>query len=79
MNRLWNARVTSHIPRAKAASALTIDGIDRGVTLLGGSPFPICTTAHGTAYGIAGQGVANLGAPRAALLLALEMAQRDAR
>jgi 4-hydroxythreonine-4-phosphate dehydrogenase len=49
-------------------------GFDRGVTLLGGFPFPICTPAHGTAYDIAGQGVASIGATRAALLLAAEMA-----
>jgi 4-hydroxythreonine-4-phosphate dehydrogenase len=29
-------------------------GFDRGVTLLGGFPLPICTPAHGTAYDIAG-------------------------
>jgi len=33
-------------------------GFDRGVTLLGGFPFPICAPAHGTAYDIAGQGTA---------------------
>jgi len=33
-------------------------GFDRGVTLLGGFPFPICTPAHGTAYDIAGKGIA---------------------
>ena len=50
-------------------------GFDRGVTLIGGFPFPICTPAHGTAYEIAGKGVANLGASRAALQLAIKMAQ----
>ncbi len=59
--------------------AMKLMGFDRGVTLLGGFPFPICTPAHGTAYEIAGQGVANLGATRAALLLAVEMAQRGSR
>jgi len=54
-------------------------GFDRGVTLLGGFPFPICTPAHGTAYDIAGQGTASVGATRAALLLAAEMAMRKAR
>jgi 4-hydroxythreonine-4-phosphate dehydrogenase len=51
-------------------------GFDRGVTLLGGFPFPICTPAHGTAYDIAGKGIANVGAARAAILLAAEMAQK---
>jgi 4-hydroxythreonine-4-phosphate dehydrogenase len=56
--------------------AMKLMGFDRGVTLLGGFPFPICTPAHGTAYEIAGKGIANLGATRAALLLAAEMARR---
>jgi 4-hydroxythreonine-4-phosphate dehydrogenase len=42
--------------------------------MLGGFPFPICTPAHGTAYEIAGQGVAHIGASREALLLAARMA-----
>ena len=53
-------------------------GFDRGVTLLGGFPLPICTPAHGTAYDIAGQGIANIGASREALLLAARMAARNA-
>ncbi|MBK3663528.1 4-hydroxythreonine-4-phosphate dehydrogenase PdxA [Bradyrhizobium diazoefficiens] len=56
--------------------AMKLMGFDRGVTLLGGFPFPICTPAHGTAYDIAGQGVASTGATRAAVLLAAEMAGR---
>jgi 4-hydroxythreonine-4-phosphate dehydrogenase len=56
--------------------AMKLMGFDRGVTLLGGFPFPICTPAHGTAYDIAGQGIASIGASRAALLLAAEMAGR---
>jgi 4-hydroxythreonine-4-phosphate dehydrogenase len=58
--------------------AMKLMGFDRGVTLLGGFPFPICTPAHGTAYDIAGQGIASTGASRAALLLAAEMAGRAA-
>jgi 4-hydroxythreonine-4-phosphate dehydrogenase len=56
--------------------AMKLMGFDRGVTLLGGFPFPICTPAHGTAYDIAGQGIASIGASRAAVLLAAEMAAR---
>jgi 4-hydroxythreonine-4-phosphate dehydrogenase len=56
--------------------AMKLMGFDRGVTLLGGFPFPICTPAHGTAYDIAGKGVANIGATRAAVLLAAQMACR---
>ncbi len=56
--------------------AMKLIGFDRGVTLLGGFPFPICTPAHGSAYDIAGRGIANPGASRAALLLAARMAAR---
>jgi 4-hydroxythreonine-4-phosphate dehydrogenase len=59
--------------------AMKLMGFDRGVTLIGGFPFPICTPAHGTAYEIAGKGVANLGATRAALLLAIQMASETAK
>ena len=59
--------------------AMKLMGFDRGVTLLGGFPFPICTPAHGTAYDIAGKGIASVGATRAALLLAAEMAVRRKR
>ena len=56
--------------------AMKLMGFDRGVTLLGGFPFPICTPAHGTAYDIAGRGEADPGATRAAVLLAAAMARR---
>jgi len=36
--------------------AMKLMGFDRGVTMLGGFPFAICTPAHGTAYDIAGKG-----------------------
>jgi 4-hydroxythreonine-4-phosphate dehydrogenase len=59
--------------------AMKLMGFDRGVTLIGGFPFPICTPAHGTAYEIAGRGIANLGATREAMLLAIRMAgQKEA-
>jgi 4-hydroxythreonine-4-phosphate dehydrogenase len=57
--------------------AMKLMGFDRGVTLLGGFPFPICTPAHGTAYDIAGKGIAGIGAARAAVLLAADMAQKN--
>jgi 4-hydroxythreonine-4-phosphate dehydrogenase len=59
--------------------AMKLMGFDRGVTLLGGCPFPICTPAHGTAYDIAGKGIASVGATRAALLLAAGMAAQRRR
>lgn len=54
--------------------AMKLMGFERGVTLLGGLPFPICTPAHGTAYDIAGKGTASAGAGREALLLAAKLA-----
>ena len=56
--------------------AMKLIGFEAGVTLLGGFPFPICTPAHGTAYDIAGKGIANVGASRNALLLAAKMASQ---
>ena len=53
--------------------AMKLLGFDRGVTLLGGYAFPLLTAAHGSAYDIAGRGVANPGAMRHAMLLAIRM------
>ena len=58
--------------------AMKLMGFDRGVTFLGGFPFPLCTPAHGTAYEIAGQGVANPGAACAAVMLAARLASGHA-
>ncbi len=44
--------------------AMKLMGFDRGVTIAAGLPIPVATPAHGTAFDIAGQGVANLGATR---------------
>ena len=70
----YDAVVTMYHDQGQIAMKLL--GFDRGVTLMGGFPFPICTAAHGTAYEIAGKGVANIGATRASLLLAAKMAAR---
>jgi 4-hydroxythreonine-4-phosphate dehydrogenase len=53
--------------------AMKLIGFDRAVTLLGGMPFPILTPAHGSAYDIAGKGIANPGASQHAALLAARM------
>ena len=53
--------------------AMKLMGFELGVTLIGGYGFPICTPAHGTAYDIAGQGIANLGATREAMRVASRM------
>ena len=39
--------------------AMKLMGFDRGVTVLAGLPFPVATPAHGTAFDIVGQGIAN--------------------
>jgi 4-hydroxythreonine-4-phosphate dehydrogenase len=63
--------------------AMKLMGFERGVTVHGGLPIPITTPAHGTAYDIAGRGVANPSAMANALRLACRMglhrrAQRQA-
>jgi len=70
-NGNFDAVVTMYHDQGQIAMKLM--GFDRGVTLMGGFAFPICTPAHGTAYDIAGKGIANIGATRAALLLAARM------
>ena len=70
----FDAVVTMYHDQGQIAMKLL--GFERGVTLLGGYPFPITTPAHGSAYDIAGRGVADLGASRAAVLLAARMAAR---
>lgn len=53
--------------------AIKLMGFSRGVTVQGGLPIPITTPAHGTAFDIAGQGKANVGATRQAFELAIRM------
>jgi 4-hydroxythreonine-4-phosphate dehydrogenase len=55
--------------------AMKLMGFDRGVTMFGGLPFPVCTPAHGTAYDIANRGIADIGASEQALLLAARLAR----
>jgi 4-hydroxythreonine-4-phosphate dehydrogenase len=56
--------------------AMKLIGFDQGVTLLGGFPVPLLTPAHGSAYDIAGKGIANPSASRNALLLAARMSSK---
>ena len=53
--------------------ALKLLGFDRGVTVQGGLPIPVATPAHGTAFDIAGKGIADVGAMRAAFDVACDM------
>ena len=54
--------------------AIKLLGFDRGVTVAGGLPIPIATPAHGTAFDIAGKGIANAGAIQKAFELLIRMA-----
>lgn len=53
--------------------AMKLLGFSQGVTLLGGLPIPVTTPAQGTAYDIAGQGLARPDALRQAFALAAAM------
>jgi 4-hydroxythreonine-4-phosphate dehydrogenase len=54
--------------------AMKLIGFEEGVTLLGGFPMPLITAAHGSAYDIAGKGIAHPGAMVNAMILAAKMA-----
>ena len=54
--------------------AMKLMGFFEGVVYFAGLPFPLTTPAHGTAYEISGQGKADIGANRGAVLLAGRMA-----
>lgn len=54
--------------------AMKMMGFERGVTIAAGLPIPIATPAHGTAFDISGQGIANLGATRKAFDVLCRMA-----
>ncbi len=70
-------RRAHHVPRP-GPDRDEADRLRPGVTLLGGFPMPIATPAHGTAYDIAGKGIANVGASRNAVLLAAKMGRETA-
>jgi 4-hydroxythreonine-4-phosphate dehydrogenase len=70
--RAYDAIVTMYHDQGQIA--LKLMGFWRGVTVQGGLPIAIATPAHGTAFDIAGQGKANLGATRQAFELACRMA-----
>lgn len=63
--------VTMYHDQGQIATKLL--GFDIGVTVQGGLPIPVTTPAHGTAYDIVGQGVAQATAMASALDLACRM------
>ena len=56
--------------------AMKLMGFDQGVTVQGGLPVPVATPAHGTAYGIVGQGVATTGPIQRAFEVVVDLAVR---
>ncbi len=50
-------------------------GFDRGVTVQGGLTVPVTTTAHGSAFAIAGKNEANLAPILNSFKIALSMAE----
>lgn len=68
----YDAIVTMYHDQGQIAMKLM--GFSRGVTVHGGLPIPITTPAHGTAFDIEGQGIANIGAAQAAFDIGLRLA-----
>lgn len=58
-------------------TAVKVAGFGRGVNVTLGLPFPRTAPDHGTAFDIAGKGLADPGSMRAALELAVELARRQ--
>ncbi|MEJ2136242.1 MAG: 4-hydroxythreonine-4-phosphate dehydrogenase PdxA [Desulfofustis sp.] len=67
----YDAVVTMYHDQGQIAMKLM--GFDHGVTVHAGLDYPVTTSAHGSAYDIAGQGIANVRALREAFLLACSM------
>jgi len=55
--------------------AIKLLGFDQGVSLLAGLPVPVTTPAHGTAFDIVGQNVANLDPARNAFMMCSDLAE----
>ncbi len=57
----------------QAQTGMKMLGFHRGVTMSGGLPITLTTPAHGTAFDIAGRGIANEGATVEAIRMAVRM------
>jgi len=71
-NGAYDAVVTMFHDQGQIAMKLM--GFQFGVTVAGGLPYPITTPAHGTAFDIAGKGVAKTDAMERAVMIAAKMA-----
>ncbi len=69
----YDAIVTMYHDQGQIAMKLL--GFDHGVTVHAGLPFPVTTSAHGSAYDIAGKGIARVTALKAAFSLACKMTE----
>ncbi|SFB01582.1 4-hydroxythreonine-4-phosphate dehydrogenase [Lentibacillus halodurans] len=58
----------------QAQTGMKLLGFNRGVTMSGGLPITLTTPAHGTAFDIAGKGIADPGATIAAINMVVTMA-----
>ena len=68
---IYQAIVTMYHDQGQIAIKLM--GFSKGVTVQGGLPVPITTPAHGTAFDIAGQGIADVNATANAFQIATRM------
>ena len=59
--------------------AMKLKGFEQGITIAGGFPAAIVTASHGTAYDIAGKGIANTAAFENAVKMAARIAINDRR
>ncbi|NRF93735.1 4-hydroxythreonine-4-phosphate dehydrogenase PdxA [Paenibacillus frigoriresistens] len=58
----------------QAQTGMKLLGFNKGITVSGGLPIAIATPAHGTAFDIAGQGIADSGATEQAMKLSVKLA-----
>ncbi|HBB17451.1 MAG TPA: 4-hydroxythreonine-4-phosphate dehydrogenase, partial [Syntrophus sp. (in: bacteria)] len=70
----FNAVVSMYHDQGQIATKLL--GFDRGVTVHGGLPVAIATPAHGSAFDIAGKGIANPEGIIHAFMIACRLAAR---
>lgn len=71
-NGEFDAAVTMYHDQGQIA--MKLKGFEKGVTLAAGFPAPIATPAHGTAYDIAGKGIARITAFENALKMTAKIA-----
>ncbi|MEL1135577.1 4-hydroxythreonine-4-phosphate dehydrogenase PdxA [Desulfitobacterium sp. THU1] len=74
-NKEYHAAVTMFHDQGQIA--MKLKGFDQGVTVMAGLPIPVTTCSHGSAFDIAGQGIASPGAWESAYELVVKMAEMD--